>query len=206
MSKALQVFTCIFTDVPPGAGGSYNVDTLPAPERNMYNAVVSGESAIVATEGAAPLVRSICYAGDPQFKTFLSQVNMPRPFMAIMGTFAGGEKRYYTTKNTSKVGQYLRAMYLGEFGGTGLPTNPGDADGGWGTGDGGLLCQLLPPLCALGFLPWLALAAVTTYKAVESRSTVGRAMWGVPAGLLWLGFLERGGVKQMQWWIKKAST
>jgi hypothetical protein len=203
MSKATQVFTCVFTSQPPGAGGAYNVDALPSMERSMFNAVVGAHDAIVATSGDQPLVSSICNAQAAQFQGFMSQVSLSPPFIAIMGTFPGGEKKYYTTKNPTQAKQYIQAMLMGEFGGAGLPTNAGDGDGGWGQGNGGLLCQLLPPLCALGFLPWLALSVITTYKAVESRSTAGRAMWGVPAFLFWQGFLARGGVKQIQYWVKK---
>jgi len=202
MSKALQVFTCVFTHTPPD-NGVWNIDALPSSEGSMYNAVVNANGAIVAQEGGnAPLIVSMCYAPDPQFKDFIDQVKMSPPFMATMGTFADGSKKYFATKNTSQIGLYIRAMYLGEFGGTGLPTNAGEGDGGWGQGDS-ILCNIIPPLCALGFLPWLVLSAVTTYKAVESRSTVGKTMWGVPAFLLWQGFLARGGVKQIQWWVKK---
>lgn len=204
MSKATQVFTCIFTNTPPGSGGAYNIDALPSTERNMFNAVSNAHSEIVAATGDQPLLLSMCYAKAPEFQTFLSGINMAPPLMAIMGTFPGGEKKYYTTKNPAQAQQYINAMLQGEFGGTGLPTNAGDGSGGWGQGDGGLLCQLLPPLCALGFLPWLALSVITTYKASESRSTAGRAMWGVSAFLFWQGFLARGGVKQIQWWVKQA--
>lgn len=202
MSKALQVFTCVFTDLPPNAGTVYSPDTLPATERNMYNAVKTAYAGIVAAEGSAPLVQSMCFAADPQFQAFLSQANTTLPFIAIMGTFAGGEKRYYVTKSITQVAQYIQAMYAGEFGGTGLPTNPGDGDGGWGQGNA-IICQILPPLCALGFLPWLALAAFTTYRTAEARSGIGKAAWGIPAFLFWQGFLARGGVKQIQYWIKK---
>lgn len=202
MSKATQVFTCIFTNTPPQSG-AYNVNTLPSQERAMFNAVSDAHGAIVAASGDQPLLLSVCYAKAPEFQAFLSGISLAPPFMAIMGTFPGGEKKYYLTKQPSQAKQYIEAMLSGEFGGTGLPTNAGDGDGGWGQGDGGLLCQLLPPVCALGFLPWLALSVFTTYKAAESRSATGRAVWGVPAFLFWQGFFARGGVKQIQWWVKK---
>jgi len=170
----------------------------------MFSAVESAHGTIVAQSGgSAPLVQGLCYAGDPQFADFLKQVKMSPPFMASIANYPDGQKKYFATKDKSKIAQYIAALLQGEFGGTGLPTNPGDGDGGWGQGDGGLLCKLLPPLCALGFLPWLAASVYTTYRAYESRSTVGKTMWGVPAFLLWQGFLARGGVKQIQWWIKQ---
>jgi len=202
MSKASQVFTCIFTNTPP-QGGAYNVNTLPSQERAMFNAVSDAHGAIVAASGDQPLLLSMCYAKAAEFQAFLSGVSLAPPFMAIMGIFPGGEKKYYLTKQPAQAKQYIEAMLSGQFGGTGLPTNAGDGDGGWGQGDGGLLCKLVPPLCALGFLPWLALSVFTTYKAAESRSTGGKAMWGVPAFLFWQGFLARGGVKQIQWWGKQ---
>jgi len=203
MSKAIQVFTCIFTNTPP-EGGAYNIDTLPAQERTMFNAVSDAHGAIVAASGDQPLLLSLCYAQAPEFQGFMSGVNVTPPFIATVGTFPGGEKKYYVTKIPGQAKQYIQAMLSGAFGGTGIPTNAGDGNGGWGAGDGGLLCKILPPLCALGFLPWLALSVITTYKAAESKSGVGRAMWGVPAFLFWQGFLLNGGVKQIQWWTKKA--
>lgn len=203
MSKATQVFTCIFTNTPPnGGGGAYNVDTLPAQERNMYNAVSNAYQQIVAVSGDQPLVLAICNAKEAQYQSYLSTVSLSPPFVAMIATYPDGSKKTYTTKSLD-VKNRVQALLAGEFGGTGIPTNAGEGEGGWGQGNA-LVCQLIPPLCALGFLPWLALAAVTTYKAAESRSTTGRIMWGIPAALFVVGFFERGGMKQIQWWTKKA--
>lgn len=199
--KATAVHICIFTSQPPNASGGYAPELLPSSERNLYNAASAAAVEMFQQEGYEGTTLSMCHAGSQQFQNFLSKVSDNPPFAAIAGTFGDGQK-YYLVKQPGQIKSYLRAMWSGEFGGTGLPNNLGDGDGGWGQGHA-LICKILPPLCALGFLPWLALAAVTTYKAAESRSTVGRAMWGVPAGLLWLGFFERGGVKQIQYWLKK---
>lgn len=203
MSKAKSVFICIFTDKAPNNSDIYVPELLSAPEAGMYEAVSSAAAELSNQEGIEGTVLTMCYAKAPDFKAYLKSVNLSPPFIAIMGVFPDGSKKNYILKSTADVKNYIRAMWTGDFGGTGAPTNPGDADGGWGEGDGGVLCQLFPPLCALGFLPWLALAAITTYKAVESRSTVGRAMWGVPSALFWQGFFARGGVKQIQYWVKK---
>lgn len=200
--KATAVHICVFTSRPPNAGGGYAPDTLPNPESGMYAAASTAAVELFNQEGLEGTTLSMCYTQNPQFEQFLSTISATPPFVAIAGTFPGGEKKLYIVKNAAQVKGYLRAMWTGEFGGTGLPTNLGDAEGGWGQGHA-LICQILPPLCALGFLPWLALAAVTTYKAAESRSTTGRIVWGVPAALFVLGFFERGGVKQIQYWLKK---
>ena len=202
MSKAKSVFICIFTDKAPNSGGIYTPELLGSPETGMYQAV-SQAGVELFQEGIEGTTSSMCYAGAPDFQAYLKTVNMSPPFVAIMGTFEDGTKKQFLLKSTTGVKNYIRAMWTGEFGGTGIPTNPGDADGGWGQGDGGLLCKLIPPFCALGFLPWLILAGVATYKTAESRSPLGKATWGIPAGLLWLGFFERGGAKQIQWWINK---
>lgn len=202
--KATAVHICVFTNHAPESWGGYYPDIMPNPDREMYAAVRDASSELFQQEGIEGTTFSVCYAKDSQFQQFLSTVSAAPPFIAIAGTFPNGEKKLYIVKSAAQVKGYLRAMWTGEFGGSGLPTNLGDGDGGWGQGHT-LICKILPPLCALGFLPWLALAAVTTYKAAESRSTTGRIVWGVPAALFVLGFFERGGVKQIQWWIKKAS-
>jgi hypothetical protein len=199
--KAKSVFVCIFTNEPPSAAGSYSVEVLPSTERSLYNAV-SAAATDLAAQGYQGTTLSVCHAGAAQFQDFLSTINTALPFVAIAGTFPDGTKKYYTTRNANQVKDYIRAMWQGEFGGTGVPTNPGYGSGGWGDGDS-ILCKLLPPVCALGFLPWLALAAYTTYRAAEARSTTGRAVWGVPAFLFWQGFIAKGGVKQIEYWIKK---
>lgn len=201
--KAQQVFTCIFTDTPPNGGaGAYNIDTLPASDRSLYNAVSDAYAQIIAEKGDQPLLLSMCYAPSPNFSQYLSTVTLSRPFIAMIATYPDGTKKAYATK-VKTVKNYVNALLEGEFGGSGIPTNPGDGDGGWGQGDGGLLCKLLPPICALGFLPWLAASVYTTYRAAESRSTAGKAMWGIPAALFWQGFIARGGVQQIKWWMKK---
>lgn len=199
--KATAVHICVFTSLPPNSAGGYAPDALPSTESSMYNAASTAAVELFQQEGIEGTTLSMCYTKNPQFLQFLTTVSATAPFVAIAGTFPGGEKKLYIVKSAAQVKGYLKAMWTGEFGGTGLPTNLGE--GGWGQGDGGILCQLLPPLCALGFLPWLALSVVTTYKAAESRSTAGRAMWGIPAALLWQGFFARGGVKQIQYWVKK---
>lgn len=199
MSKAKSVFVCAFTNTPPDGW----LGTLPSPDLVMYEAISNAANELFVQEGIEGTVVSPCYAKAPEFQDFLKTANQSVPFISVIGTFPDGTKKFYVSKSASNIKNAIRAMWKGEFGGTDLPTNPGDGDGGWGQGDGGLLCRLIPPLCALGFLPWLALAAVATYKTAESRSTTGKIMWGAPATLLWLGFFERGGVKQIQWWLKK---
>lgn len=200
--KAKAVHICIFTKLPPNSGGSYAPDILPNPERGLYAASSTAAVEAFTQSGHEGTTLSMCDAGADAFKQFISTVTAIPPFVAIAGTFPDGSQKFYIAKTASQIKPMLLAMWTGEFGGTGLPTNLGDANGGWGQGHS-LACQIFPPLCALGFLPWLALAAITTYKAAESRSTAGRVMWGVPAALFVLGFFERGGVKQIQYWIKK---
>lgn len=201
MAKANSVFICIFTDVPP-IGGGYDISILPAQERSLYNAASNAATELFQHEGLEGTNLSLCYAKSPEFSNAVAQMGATPPFAAIGGTFPDGSKKAYTTKNPVLIKQYIKAMWTGEFGGTGLPVNVGDGDGGWGQGDS-ILCELFPPFCALGFLPWLALSAYTTYRAVESRSTAGKTMWGVPAFLFWQGFFARGGVKQIQYLLKK---
>lgn len=204
MSKATSVYICIFTDKTPNAGSVYAPDTLGAPETGYYNAVSKAAVDLYQQEGIQGTNFSLCYAKSPNFQEYLKSVKTAPPFIAMIGTFPDGSKKHYVLKSSSRVKDYLRAMWTGDFSKTGAPTtNPGDGEGGWGQGDGGLLCRLFPPACAIGFLPWIALAAVTTYKAVESRSVAGKAIWGVPAFLFWQGFFSRGGVKQIQYWVKK---
>lgn len=200
--KAKSVFVCIFTKQPPTSGGSYPINLLPVAERNLYNAVSTAAVEVFQQYGYEGTVLSMCNANDATFNQFLSTNTKPFPLVAIAGTFPDGSTKFFTTNSANQVKNLLRSMWAGEFGGTGIPTNPGDGDGGWGDGDS-VLCRLLPPVCALGFLPWLALSVITTYKAAESRSTVGRVLWGVPAALFVQGFFARGGVKQIQYWIKK---
>lgn len=201
--KAKAVHICVFTSIPPNAGGTYAPDLLPVSERNLYNAASTAAVEVFQQEGYEGTTLSMCDAGNADFQQFLGTVNASLPFAAIAGTFPDGQKKVYIVKSAAQIKDYLKAMWSGEFGGTGLPSNLGDGDGGWGQGNS-LVCQLLPPLCALGFLPWLALAAVTTYKAAESRSKTGKIMWGIPATLFVVGFFERGGVKQIQWWVRNA--
>lgn len=199
--RATSVHICIFTNKPPNAGGAYAPETLGQPEARMY-AAASSAAVELSNEGQEGTTISMCNANAQEFQAFLQQAGVSAPFIAIAGSFGNQQKFYIVTP--AQVENYLRAMWLGDFSGTGTPGTLGDGGGdGFGGGDA-LICKILPPLCALGFLPWLALAAVTTYKAAESRSTLGKTMWGVPAGLLWLGFFQRGGVKQIQWWAKKA--
>lgn len=202
MSKAKSVYICIFTDKAPNSGGIYAPELLGAPESAMYKAVSDASIELFQQEKIEGTAYSLCNAAAPDFQDYLKATGTARPFIAIMGTFDDGSKKQFVLKSAANVKNYIRAMWTGEFGGTGIPANPGDGDGGWGQGDS-ILCKVIPPLCALGFLPWLALSAIMTYKAVESRSTVGKAMWGIPAALFWQGFFARGGVKQIQWWVKK---
>ena len=211
MSKAIKIQTCVFADVQLPADGTWHIDPnyLPKQVIDLYTALSNGLSELIFKDGLSDMdgkVESfgICPVKNADFQAFLSQTNTAPPFVAIVGVYPSGEKKLYTVKNPAQVKEYARAMWLGEFGGnTPLPSNLGDGDGGWGQGDGGLLCKLLPPVCALGFLPWLALASFSTYKAFEARSTVGKSTWGIPAALLWQVFFARGGVKQIQWWLNK---
>lgn len=198
--KATSVHICIFTNKPPNAGGAYSPETLGAPESGMYAAASVAAVNLYTQEGLEGTTLSMCNANAPEFRDFLTQAKTAPPFIAIAGTFGNVQKFYIAAP--AQVESYLKAMWLGEFSGTSLPTNLGGGGGGWGQGDSAL-CKILPPLCALGFLPWLALSVYTTYRAAESRSTVGKTMWGVPAFLFWQGFLARGGVKQIQYWVKK---
>lgn len=200
--KAQSVHICVFTNKAPNSGDSYAPEVLGAPESGMYSAV-SSAAVQLSDEGMEGTTLSVCYARSASFQDFLKTVTATPPFIGIAGTFPDGQKKLYILQSPANVKQYLKAMWLGEFGGTGLPTNMGDGDGGWGTGSA-LICKLIPPLCALGFLPWLALSVYTTYRAAESRSKVGQIMWGIPAAFFVMGFFERGGVKQIQWWAKKA--
>jgi len=200
--KAKSVFVCIFTNEPPNAAGSYSVDLLPSMERTLYNSVSAAATALAA-QGYEGTTLSVCNAKAPNFAQFLATNTTALPFVAIAGTFPDGSTKYYTTRIANQVKDQIRAMWVGEFGGSGTTPNPGDGSGGWGDGDS-ILCKIFPPVCALGFLPWLALAAYTTYRAAEARSTTGRAVWGVPAFLFWQGFIAKGGVKQIEWWVKKA--
>ena len=200
--KAKAVHICIFTKQPASAGGSYSVELLPTSERTLYQAASDAAVKVFQQYGMEGTTLSVCDANAATFQQFLKGVSLPYPFVAIAGTFPDGSTRFYTTRTASAILNSLRSMWTGEFGGSGIPNNPGDGDGGWGDGDS-ILCRVFPAVCALGFLPWLALAAFTTYRAAEARSTTGRLVWGVPAFLFWQGFVAKGGVKQIQWWINK---
>lgn len=202
--KAKTLYICTFT-----LAQTDNIDSFPALDRQFYEAAVMGTSELIFQDGFKDMdgnvLTSACSFQNPNFQDFLKVANAPAPpFVAIIGEFPDGQKRLYITKSPQQVKNLIKQMWLGEFGGTTpMPTNLGDGEGGWGEGSS-VVCKIFPPLCALGFLPWLVLAGIATYKTAESRSTLGKATWGVPAALLWLGFFERGGVKQIQWWLKKA--
>lgn len=202
--KAKTLYICTFT-----LAQTDNIDSFPALDRHFYEAAVMGTSELIFQDGFKDMdgnvLTSACSFQNPNFQDFLKVANAPAPpFVAIIGEFPDGQKRLYITKSPQQVKNLIKQMWLGEFGGTTpMPTNLGDGEGGWGEGSS-VLCKIFPPLCALGFLPWLVLAGIATYKTAESRSTLGKATWGIPAALLWLGFFERGGVKQIQWWVKKA--
>lgn len=198
--KAKSVNICVFTNAKPTAAGSYSVDMLPSMERALYNSVSNAASALAA-QGYEGTILSVCNANAPEFAQFMAANTIALPFVSIVGTFPDGSMKYYSTRNTNQVKDLIKAMWVGEFGGSGNTTNPGDGNGGWGDGES-LICKVFPPLCALGFLPWVLLAGYTTYRAAEARSTTGRAVWAVPAFLFWQGFIAKGGVKQIQWWVK----
>lgn len=201
--KAKSVSVCIFTNEPPNAAGSYSINLLPQQERNFYNSVSNAASEL-ALQGYEGTTVFICNANAPEFSQFIATNTTALPFVAIAGTFPDGTKKYYATRNANQVKNQIKAMWVGEFGGSGNTTNPGDGSGGWGDGEA-WICKILPPLCALSFLPWLALTAYSTYRAAESKSTTGRLIWAAPAVLFWQGFVAKGGIQQIQWWINKSS-
>lgn len=61
-----------------------------------------------------------------------------------------------------------------------------------------VLCKLVPPLCSAGGWVWLVLAVGATFKASATKNTVARVAYGGAAFLLWKGWIERGGLKQLQ--------
>lgn len=62
---------------------------------------------------------------------------------------------------------FIEALYTGDF----------------GNGKESLLCQIVPPLCALSKTMWGALALYGAYKTTQARNTVGRGAWGVGTAL-----------------------
>ena len=195
--KAKSVTICIFTNLPPNTGGgAYAPESLPQPERGMYAATSAAATELFQQEGLEGTVLGMCNAQAAEFAQFIKSQTATPPYIAIAGTFPDGSQRAYILKSANGVKNYIRAMWLGEFGGTGAPVNLGEGTGGYGSGSN-ILCQLFPPLCMLGFWPWLALVAFTTYRTAEARSIVGRGLWGTAAFFTWKEFLDRGGLQQL---------
>jgi len=205
MEKAKLITTCVFSNqAPPPDGYSYQ-SVLTAQEKAMYEAVADAFGEVLSEFGDFAGQSFVCYAQNPQLSSVMQYAGVTAsqvPFILIAGNYENGASRLFVVKSTSvtEIKAKIKALLTGDFGQAGMPKEGG---GGFGGGGNSILCKLIPPLCAVSFLPWLILATVATYKAVESRSTVGRAMWGVPAFLFWQGFLARGGVQQIQYWVKK---
>ena len=195
--KAKSVTICIFTNLPPNTGGgAYAPESLPQPERGMYAATSAAATELFQQEGLEGTVLGMCNAQAAEFAQFIASQTATPPYIAIAGTFPDGSQRAYILKSATGVKNYIRAMWSGEFGGTGVPVNLGEGTGGYGSGSN-ILCQIFPPLCTLGFWPWLALVAFTTYRTAEARSIVGRGLWGAAAFFTWKEFLDRGGLQQL---------
>lgn len=196
--KAKSVHICIFTNVAPGAAGGYDINALPSAERNLYQAASDAGYQVFQQNGYEGTTLSLCYAKAANFQQFLSTVSETPPFAAIAATYPGGAQKFYLTKSPAKVKNMLLALWSGDFGGSGTPGDlSGDGSGGgYGSGSN-ILCEIFPPLCSLGFWPWLALTAFVTYRTFEARSIVGRGLWGTAAFFTWKEFAARGGLKQL---------
>ncbi len=195
--KANSVTVCVFTNTPPNAGaGNYSPELLPSPERSWYDPIATAASELAYDEGLEGTLFGVCYAKSAEFQQFVQEAGQAPPFVAVAANYPNGAQKVFVKKSVSNIKNLIRAAWLGETGGTG-EANPGGSEDGWGSGEGSWLCNLLPPLCQVGFWPWLAVCVFTTYRTAEANSKFGKALWGAGAVFSWQTFFARGGHKQL---------
>lgn len=202
--KASLVQLCVFTNQPPPTDGTSYQGAITSTERAMYEAIGEAFGQVLTQRGDFPATLYICHANAPNNKKVMQTAGVTTanvPFIIAIGSYPDGSGRLYVlkTQSVAAIKKTIEALLDGDFSGApgSVPAEGSEFGVEGGSGDGSILCAILPVLCRLGFWPWAALVAFTTYRTFEANSKVGKGMWGAAALLSWQSFISRGGLKQL---------
>lgn len=186
--KASELTICIFTpkDLP--------LDQYPDDEKAVWAAIDAVIQDLRAKHGInVPIYWGFCPLTNPQNQLIVARLDINDfPGVQLFATYPDGKTAEYGLRKdvgdiltgvnwtAEDVRPYIEALLYAR--------EPADSS---------ILCRFFPPLCSLGGWVWLAGAVFSAWKFSETKSAVGKIIWGAAAGLTWQSFAAGGGFKKI---------
>lgn len=185
--KASRLQIIFISDNPQLVNSGLGVGSPMSPEElAMYTAIEDARSLVQpSTTVNIQLFYLNKYKGNDL--PLLEQWKINRyPAIRVWAEYPDGNQAWYNlnqgvlpeTYSGEEIAEYVTGLLDGDF------------------GQSSIVCKIFPPLCSLGGWVWLAAAAYTSYRAIDSQQA-GKIAWGGAALLSWDAFFAGGGFKKL---------